>query len=627
MGAIVWPPLAHRFDALYTISLTPGMADPAIELERSYDRSSYAPADAVNRPKTDVPSDGPDTSRAGDPLPTDLVSLIKLAAQQQEVGNDEEAERMLRRSLDISNRKAGPEQPEVMLLLTDLTRLYLKKSEFAAAEPLLLRLLEIKRAKGEDHPEVATVLASLANVRRALGCHESAEQLWRRVLEIRERTLAPNHFAIATALEHLGDACAARGKIQEALNAFKRAVSIRELTLGINHSSLRVSHERIADLQLQASEETLDAETPADVVVRPARHRLTSGESPALTAGLVSKPASQPPPRKRPVVIEPPFVDRSTAPERVPRTDTSARQTGSAHIDASAFVPPASSEPLAYLDVLESIQQELDEPSAAGSLQRIAALVRSAAAVARRKQVMFTVFVIAALVLLFVAANSGAFERKQQTPAFASIAPEKPTLNPPAKATNAVARTEQKPATDSVTAAKVARSRSEEKPLGNRTQLEKKPETKGVAIPTLSSAVFSRLDSVASKAGAVSTPAIDPAIAERPNPLTARRSTLDDSDPTSAPQRARLIGELPTPRVPNQVADVEGEVRVRFNVDPEGRPVLATFAVVNSPNPLLTAAVRKVIPSMRFEPARSGGPDAKPVADVVELAFQFARRE
>src|SRR5205814_4996200 len=99
------------------------------------------------------------------------------------------------------------------------TRLYLKQSEYSSAEPLLLRLLDLKRSKGEDHPEVATVLASLASVRQALGMHESAEQLWRRVLDIRERTLAPNHFATASALEHLGGSCAARGKLEEVLLA------------------------------------------------------------------------------------------------------------------------------------------------------------------------------------------------------------------------------------------------------------------------------------------------------------------------------------------------------------------------------------------------------------------------
>jgi hypothetical protein len=52
---------------------------------------------------------------------------------------------------------------------------------------------------------------------------------------------------------------------------------------------------------------------------------------------------------------------------------------------------------------------------------------------------------------------------------------------------------------------------------------------------------------------------------------------------------------------------------------------MSTFAVVNSPHPLLTAAVRNVIAGMRFEPAHTGGADPKPVADVVQIWFQFAR--
>jgi TonB family protein len=86
-----------------------------------------------------------------------------------------------------------------------------------------------------------------------------------------------------------------------------------------------------------------------------------------------------------------------------------------------------------------------------------------------------------------------------------------------------------------------------------------------------------------------------------------------------------LIGDLPTPRVPAQVADVEGEVRVRFSVDAEGHPMMSTIEVLNSPNPLLANAVRKVIPAMRFEPARTGGPNPKPIADLVQIGFQFSK--
>ena len=68
---------------------------------------------------------------------------------------------------------------------------------------------------------------------------------------------------------------------------------------------------------------------------------------------------------------------------------------------------------------------------------------------------------------------------------------------------------------------------------------------------------------------------------------------------------------------------MQGEVRVRFDVDVTGHPIMATVSVVSSPNSMLTAAVLKVIPGIRFEPARSGGSDPKPINDVVQLGFQF----
>ena len=111
-----------------------------------------------------------------------------------------------------------------------------------------------------------------------------------------------------------------------------------------------------------------------------------------------------------------------------------------------------------------------------------------------------------------------------------------------------------------------------------------------------------------------------------PSISSPRSNFASGEQVSSGPQRARLIGELPTPRVPDQIADIEGEVRVRFNVDTEGRPVMSTLTVVASPNPLLTTAVRKVIPGIRFEPARTSGADSRVVGDVVEVGFRFARQ-
>jgi len=202
--------------------------------------------------------------RNGNASNGDLVAaLTSLAGSYVLRGAFNDAAPLLTRALSISERNADAEQSDIAICLNDLARICLKQNAYGLAEPLLTRLVAIKQSKGEYHPEVATVLASLASVRQGLGHHESAEQLWRRVLDIRERTLAPNHFSVASALEHLAESCAARGKFEEALQLYQRAQTIRQLTLGNNHASVPAIELRICSSRLRKN--------PAEVRLRPLR--------------------------------------------------------------------------------------------------------------------------------------------------------------------------------------------------------------------------------------------------------------------------------------------------------------------------------------------------------------------
>lgn len=635
------------------------MADSAIGLDRNFDPIPYSAPSSAERVPTDLNprADSPDGPRLAN---VDLNSLIRLASAKQESGDDAEAEHFFLKALQLADTTLGSAHPEMMLLLTDLTRFYLKRSAYASAEPHLLRLLELKRAKGEDHPEVATVLASLATVRQALGSHESAEQLWRRVLSIREQTLAPNHFAIATALEHLSQSCAARGKIAEALEGFQRALSIRERTLGVDHASLRVSRERIADLELQASESFLDPVQETAPRIYPEKYRLTSGEprivpSPTLVISesptlvtldsptvvtrepaaaavnreRVSAPAP-PAPKKQAVILPGPFAESALRVETADADSTSvpAPQAFSAVAGETAV----HSEPVAYRAVLESLRDELDEQYDENSARRTGAEIYSSiVAVMSRKQVIAGVVVVAMSLLLVAAvteSKASGEEKKTTTPS--SALPASATITPAVgvSSSNFTGR-EPLSLADNTSTAKATppKSRPSEdrssrvtKPAEKKT--ESRPESK-LAVPTLAGGILSRLDSIASTAVNVS-PRVADLFAPAPAPINTPR--LDDEQ-TGMPTRARLIGALPTPRVPSQVANLEGEVRVQFHVDSEGRPVMSSFSVVTSPDPLLTAAVRRVIPELRFEPARTAGQDSRTISDVVQVRYQFSKKE
>ncbi len=606
------------------------MADAASGLERSLETTQYSPAISGDRLPADraarsglraiEPEDGPHS---------DLESLLKLGTIRLEAGNNAEAAEFFRKALDMGERSFGPDHPDLTILLNDLTRLYLKQSDYASAEPLLLRLLELKRSKGEDHPEVATVLASLATVRQALGRHESAEQLWRRVLEIRERTLAPNHFATATALERLGDTCAARGKIREALAAFERALTIRERTLGGEHPSLRTSRERIADLELQASEDSLNAS--AEPAPTPERYRLLSGGEPTgtgATAQVAPEKTAPPSPRKATLMIP-----RSPVSEPIARQ--SAASEAAESIDSA---PQLQSTTVPYLEALASIRDEVEDSyDSLPFTERPQGFLGSVVTLFSNRMVAGGVAAgVIALLLVGALAESRAWTQPDVGAAATGSAPGG---DPAREITPAVAASSPLTASDlaanaaagsAASKADAPRSHVTEDRSTTRKSPEKKSESRSdgkIAIPTVSTAMMSRLDSVATRTANASTRAGEALSAQpAPSAIVNQRSTFDYGDQGAAAQRARLIGDLPTPRIPAQVADVEGDVRVSFTVDTAGHPVMATFAVVTSPHPLLTTAVRQVIAGMRFEPARSGGVQSKPIVDVVQLGYRFAKQ-
>jgi tetratricopeptide (TPR) repeat protein/outer membrane biosynthesis protein TonB len=607
------------------------MADAATGSERRFDATVYSPATSADPSSPDrAQRTGLRAIETGGEVYQEFTSLQKLGVQKQEMGSFAEAEDCFLKALQIGERMFGAEHPEMIILLNDLTRLYLKQGSYASAEPLLLRLLDLKKSKGEDHPEVATVLASLAAVRQALGRHESAEQLWRRVVDIRDRTLAPNHFATATALEHLGESCAARGKIRAALAAFERAQLIRERTLGAEHPSVRICRERIADLQLQDSEDSFYPDDDTEQLSKPPeRFRLSSGEraatppaQPILDDRLLQDAA----PAKRPAVLV------------MPRPASAETQTADDAGDANSL-SAMDAEPLQlstvapYRDALESVRRELEEPGVTPSLwSRGQTLVEPMTALLRRRDVAIGVAVSAvALVLLGAAAvsrSSRPGDNGLNAPTAADVETRATSL--PVNSVAASAPTSKAPATvqaiaiskPETTPIKVAETHTTPRKAAEKTQQP------SIAIPTVSNTILSGAEAVASRTANAPSRGLDSYAVQSAEPLTVKSGSLfaDNQVETPQPQHARLIGDLPSPNVPYQLTNVEGEVRVRFTVDPDGRPVMSTFSVVSSSNPAFTDAVKRVIPPIRFEAARSGGPESRAISEIVQLGFKFSPR-
>jgi TonB family protein len=552
-------------------------------------------------------------------LPPNHVRAIDAAGVAVAMSDRPTAERALRAAIE-SVDALSPDEADLVLVLNDLIRLCLKHSSHALAEPLLLRLLDLKSGKGEEHPEYVTVLASLAAVRQALGRHEDAEQLWRRVIAIREQTLAPNHFTLATAFEHLAEVCAARGKFVEARQVSQRALSIREATLGPDHASLRSSRERIADLELLAGEDILDRSVTSSGPH--ARRALVPGDG--ADTGKAKAPIENPAPllQAEPAVVGQPPSRPTHPPAMVQRRQSPAPVVPAVARKSPAPVP-VPVKPEAYLSVLETLKDEITvehggRALATTSTSRMAALV-----LFLRQPKAAAIVGIGAITLPLAAWGVAGAVRSselnwvdQKTPVVAAATPDTHALalgTGPGATTNAIDRRK-----DSATAAG-ARLASAATRASDATG---KPTQEPVIKLQAGKRLSIQLESIGTRVQSPTFAAEPVQRLSEANDLAGPKSTLA----MGAPQRARMIGALPTPRYPAQQlrSGAGGSVRVRFDVDTNGRPVMSTFGVVSSPLPQLSAAVKEVIPGIRFEPARTPWPESRAVVETVELTFYFA---
>lgn len=550
-----------------------------------------------------------------------VPALTGLGAVLMQRGVPDEAGPLLNRAAAIGEQQLGADHPDVAILINDLTRLCLKHGAHASAEPLLSRLLEIKRAKGDDHPEVATVLATTASVRQSQGRLDEAEQLWRRVVDIRERTLAPNHIATTSALEHLGMSCAARGKMDEALTQMQRALVMREAALGAAHPSVRALRERIADVQLQSSDDLFDTTVASPSARAEPRLSVAAHLPPSLTPA--SSPVAPPAPSSDQRTLRPAAVAQADA--------------GVSRIlvpEPSALVPanpPPLPAPSSYMDVLMDIREEIEEPAAAPAGGRSAATVAWLTSAFRERRMTF----IAAAVVLLIGTGVGvAAATRDDQPRWAERGTFVPV--PPAPDTS-VRPTTVADVFRSVVGGEAVRDTAPASPnrqdrdrtVSDRVARDRTESDRAAAAIVIRPPSFGRLDSVTRAMNVPAQNVGEPFdVRLQASLASAAQSGIAALEAPVPARRAKLIGNPPVPRYPEQISrsGIGGEVRVRFEVDTLGRPVTSTIEILASPHPSLTASVKKVVPTMRFEPARSPGPAPRTISESVEMNFYFAPR-
>jgi tetratricopeptide (TPR) repeat protein len=106
-----------------------------------------------------------------------------------------------------------------------LARFYVEHHRYHDAEPLFLRVLEIREA---DRPSLPHYLQELAKVYEAQEKYAAAEESYRRALKIAEELDETKEFVIVRALGELARFCQERGRYSDAEDFSRRCLAIVE---------------------------------------------------------------------------------------------------------------------------------------------------------------------------------------------------------------------------------------------------------------------------------------------------------------------------------------------------------------------------------------------------------------
>ena len=170
---------------------------------------------------------------SGPASPSLALLLNNLALALRQRGDNQSAEPLFRRALEIQEKALGPDRAATASTLNNLGSLLQSTGKLAEAERLERRALAIFQQRlGPESMELATTCSNLADLRWARGDRASAASLYRRALSIDESIYGPDHPEIATDLMNLGALLKEMGDGPAAQPVLRRALAVYEKALG-----------------------------------------------------------------------------------------------------------------------------------------------------------------------------------------------------------------------------------------------------------------------------------------------------------------------------------------------------------------------------------------------------------
>jgi CHAT domain-containing protein/tetratricopeptide (TPR) repeat protein len=127
-----------------------------------------------------------------EPPPFDYTSvLLGLARAERDRGALSEARETVERAIAVARPGLGPKHPRFAAAVRDLGLVYAAGGDDREAEKHLTEALAVAEAAyGPDHPDLTSFLDSLAELHTKTGDYASAQRLYRRSFDLRDRFMA-----------------------------------------------------------------------------------------------------------------------------------------------------------------------------------------------------------------------------------------------------------------------------------------------------------------------------------------------------------------------------------------------------------------------------------------------------
>jgi tetratricopeptide (TPR) repeat protein len=180
--------------------------------------------------------------------------LTMLGEIYLEAGDYAAAEPLYRRGLDVERRAQGEKHWHCALILNELATLYWRTGDYTRAEALYREAQEIDRQRNPHGPPDAGLLNNLARLLYETDNYKGAESLYRQALESQHRHHGGEDPGDATILDNLALCYTDMGEFAKAEPLYLQALKLKRTDPGDKHPRYAASLNNLAYLHQKRGE-------------------------------------------------------------------------------------------------------------------------------------------------------------------------------------------------------------------------------------------------------------------------------------------------------------------------------------------------------------------------------------